>query len=328
MYIVHHADSLPPAFVGGAAVTIGNFDGVHLGHQLLVEQVTEYARAKGMPSAVITFEPHPLCVILGDAAPPLLMSLERKLSCLAGLGVDLALVLPFSPAMAATSPETFTQAVLVERLHTRRLFVGYDYAFGKGRRGNAALLASLGAQAGPEQGFVVEQIAPVYAEGSIVSSTRIREDILAGVVDEAARLLGRPHSVEGIVAHGAKRGGPLLGFPTANLRIAENLVLPKAGVYAVLAELYSPGADEQGCVFPPPGGTFFRGVSNVGKNPTFGDAALRVETHLLDFHQDIYNAPLRIHFVHRLRDEQKFPGVDALKEQIGRDIIQARDILR
>ena len=328
MRILHHINELPQSLAGGSVVTIGNFDGVHLGHQRLVGLVTEHARKSGLPSVIVTFEPHPLRVVLGEAAPPLLMPLSRKLSCLASLGVDLSLVLPFTRETAGTSPEDFVQNVLVEGLHTRMLYVGYDYAFGKGRQGNATLLARLGGDLGPERGFAVEQLAPVFAEGGIVSSTRIREDIQDGAVEKAARLLGRPHSVEGVVAHGMKRGGTLLGFPTANLHIAEDLLLPKPGVYAALAELGTPGEPWPSRACPHPGGTMLRGVANVGRNPTFEGAALHVETHLLDFHADIYDSPMRVYFIHRLRDERKFPDAGALKEQITRDAAQARDLLR
>ncbi len=318
----HKLPLAPRALARGCCVTIGNFDGVHMGHQTLITQVVQRARAAGLPAVVITFEPHPLRVLLGDAAPSQLMSLRHKLECFADLGVDLALVIPFTRETAARAPEDFVLDVLVERLNARQLVVGYDYTFGKGRRGNAALLAELGTQ----HGFSVDQLSPVYVDGGIVSSTRIRDAIQAGEVDEAAHLLGRPHCVEGTVVHGMNRGGKLLGFPTANLRTEDDLLLPKPGVYAVLAEI-GVRSHTLPAVCIGSSGQFLRGVANVGRNPTFGDDVLRVETHLLDFHRDIYGAHFRVHFIHRLRDERKFDGVGALVEQIRRDVLQAKDIL-
>jgi riboflavin kinase/FMN adenylyltransferase len=301
---------LPPrALARGCAVTIGNFDGVHLGHQALLRRTAEKARAAALPAVVITFSPHPLRVIRGDAAPPLLMTLARKLQCFEDLGIDLALVLPFTPQSAASSPEDFARDIFVNALNTRDLVIGYDYAFGKGRRGNAALLARLGDQCG----FRLEQLDPVVLDGEIISSTRIRRALLAGDPAAAARLLGRPHSVDGEVIHGMHRGGKLLGFPTANLRLSEDLLLPKPGVYAVLAELS--GVPSR-----------LRGVANVGKNPTFGDETLHLETHLLDMHSDIYSRHLDIHFIRRLRDERKFPSIPGLIAQISLDISAAREI--
>lgn len=346
----HNLPLAPRALARGCAVTIGNFDGVHHGHQQLIRRTIEKAREAGLPAVVITFTPHPLRVVLDDKAPPMLMSLRNKLARLADLGVDLTLVMHFTKETAASTPEEFVKDVLVDCLNTKELVVGYDYAFGKGRRGNAQLLAELGTQ----YGFAVEQLQPVYLDGGIVSSTRIRNALGEGDVATAARLLGRAHSVDGLVVHGANRGGKLLGFPTANLQADDDLMLPKPGVYAVLAELgeycaencapseadaladaeiqpeTDPGAPEN-CGLPAvllaSKQTLLDGVANVGKNPTFGDAYLRVETHLLNFHRDIYNHRFRVYFIERLRDERKFDGVTALMEQINRDAEQAKDIL-
>lgn len=312
----------PRALTRGCAVTIGNFDGVHRGHQSLIKRVIDGARAEGLPAVVITFDPHPLQVLLGDSAPPQLISLHHKLECFADLGVDLTLVMPFSKETASLSPEQFVQRVLVESLHTRFLVVGYDYTFGKGRRGNAAMLAEQGAR----QGFLVEEFPAVYLNGDIVSSTRIRKALLNGDAAGASALLGRPHSVEGIVVKGANRGGRLLGFPTANLRMDVDLLLPKTGVYAVLAEV-NPKRHSLPGICTGSEGMYLKGVANVGKNPTFGDAFVRVETHLLDFHANIYDTHFRVHFIERLRDERKFDGVTELIEQIRRDADTARKLL-
>ena len=312
----------PRALARGCAVTIGNFDGVHKGHQRLIRRVIDGARAEGLPAVVITFDPHPLRVLLGEGAPPQLISLHHKLECFADLGVDLALVMPFTKETAAVSPEDFVRGVLVESLNTRSLVVGYDYAFGKGRRGNAAMLAEEGAR----YGFSVEEFSAVYDGGDIVSSTRIRKALMNGDAAGAAALLGRPHSVEGVVVKGANRGGRLLGFPTANLQMDVDLLLPKTGVYAVLAEV-NPKRHSLPGVCMGSEGVYLKGVANVGKNPTFGDTFVRVETHLLDFHTNIYDSPFRVHFIERLRDERKFAGVTELIDQIRNDADTARELL-
>jgi riboflavin kinase/FMN adenylyltransferase len=302
---------LPPrALARGCSVTVGNFDGVHLGHQALLRRTVEKARAAALPAVVITFSPHPLRVIRGEAAPPILMALPRKLQCFDDLGLDLALVLPFTPELAASSPDDFARNLFGRALNTKELIIGYDYAFGKGRRGDAALLARCGAQCG----FTLERLDPVFLDGDIVSSTRIRRALLAGDPAAAARLLGRPHAVDGEVVHGRHRGGKLLGFPTANLQLSDDLLLPRPGAYAVLAEL-------------PEIPSRLRGVANVGRNPTFGDEGLHVETHLLDLHRDIYGRRLTIHFIRHLREERKFSSIPGLTAQISSDLAAARKIL-
>jgi riboflavin kinase/FMN adenylyltransferase len=313
----------PRALARGCAVTIGNFDGVHQGHQALIRRTVERAKEAGLPAVAVTFNPHPLRVLKGQDAPPQLISPQHKLECFADLGINLALVMPFTPETAACTPETFVQTILVERLHTRTLVVGYDYAFGRGRRGNATLLAALG----QEHGFVVEQFPALYLHGDIVSSTRIREALHRGAVALAADLLGRPHSVEGVVVKGMNRGGRLLGFPTANLHMDEDLLLPAGGVYAVLAKLGPRRCSLPG-ICTGSGGPYLKGAANVGNNPTFGEEPLRVETHLLDFHADIYGASFRVYFIERLRDVRRYNGVPELVEQIGRDAAKAREILR
>jgi riboflavin kinase/FMN adenylyltransferase len=312
----------PRALARGCAVTLGNFDGVHLGHQGLIRRAIARGRARGLPAVVITFDPHPLRVVRGKDAPPQLISLQHKLECFAGLGVDLTLVLPFTGETAGLSPEDFVRGVLVECLHTRTLVVGYDYAFGRNRRGDASLLAELG----EALGFAVEVFPPLRAGNGIVSSTRVREALLRGDARGAAALLGRPHSVDGVIVKGMNRGGRLLGFPTANLELSEDLLLPKAGVYAVLAELNPKRHSLPGAVFDS-GGLFLNGVANVGSNPTFGGDSIRVETHLLDFHADIYGAPFRVRFIERLREERAFSGVTELIEQIRLDAARARELL-
>lgn len=314
MCVITNLAHLPFDPAEGSVVTIGNFDGVHLGHQRLIRRTIQAGAEMGLRSVIITFEPHPLRVLLGDNGPCLLMPPRRKLALLAALGADVVVSLPFTRQTAELSPEDFVRCTLVKALGTRRLVVGYDYAFGKGRRGNAALLGKIGRTCG----FTVEELGPVEVDGGIVSSTRIRAAIAEGRMEEAARMLGRPHSVEGVVAHGQNRGGRLLGFPTANLHIGEDLLLPQTGVYAVWAELCTNGSTEP---------ELLGGAASVGRNPTFADQGLRVESHLFDFNRDIYGDFLRVSFPIRLREERTFAGPEPLKEQIHKDALAARAIL-
>ena len=293
--------------LSGSCVTIGNFDGVHKGHQALISRVREKAAELGLPSVVMTFDPHPLRVFSKAKNPPFITLLEQKLELIEGLGIDYVFCVEFTRDLAALAPEEFVRRYLVEALSVRRLVIGYDYAFGKGRVGGYELLRDQGAM----HGFDVEQLAPVILGDDIVSSTRIRKLVEAGNVWEARPLLGRCYRVAGEVVHGQNRGGRLLGFPTANLQLTDEL-FPKPGVYAVWAQV-------EGDVFP--------AVANIGFNPTFGNDVLSVEVHLLEYSGDLYERPLRVHFVQRLRDEKKFSGLDELKEQIAKDIALGRMIL-
>lgn len=306
MDIVRSIDTLIPP-PSGSCVTIGNFDGVHCGHQKLVLRVREKARARGLKSVVITFDPHPLRVLLDRKTPPFITLTDQKLELLAQLGVDLTLCLPFTKAMAALEPEDFVRTYLVQGLNVKELIIGYDYAFGKGRKGNFQALAELGAK----YGFHTEQVDSLMIEGAIVSSTRIRDMVQAGMVWEVRPLLGRFYRVVGAVIRGKDRGGRLLGFPTANLKLVDEL-FPKPGVYAVWAEI---------------SGQTLAGVANIGFNPTFENNALSVEVHLLDFKADLYGQQLKVHFVQRLRDERKFSGIDELVVQIKKDILLGQAIL-
>lgn len=291
----------------GSCVTIGNFDGVHKGHQKLIQTVTHKARQSGMHSVVVSFCPHPLHVLVGPHTPPFITVRDQKLDCIEALGVDLAMLLHFTREMADLEPEEFVRRYLVEWLHTRELVVGYDYSFGKGRKGNFTLLQGLG----KVYGFNVERLDPVIINGAIVSSTRVRDMIRAGDVWGVKPLLGRFYVVRGEVIHGKNRGGKLLGFPTANLKL-ENEVHPATGVYAVWAQL---------------NGEIVPGVANIGYSPTFGNEEISVEVHVMDFDRDIYGHELRVHFVQRLRPEIKFSGLDELVARIHEDIALARRIL-
>ena len=293
--------------IHASCATIGNFDGVHLGHQKLIARVRDRARILKISSVVITFDPHPLRVLVDKKTPPFITLTEQKLELISKLEVDYVLCIKFTKELAALEPEEFVQKYLVKGLKVKELIIGYDYAFGKGRKGNYELLKRLG----EKFGFTIEQLPPVMVDGAIVSSTRIRDMVQAGRVWEARNLLGRFYRVQGKVITGQKRGGPLLGFPTANICLKDEL-FPKTGVYAVWVEVL---------------GQIKPGVANIGYNPTFGNDYLSVEVHILDFKQNIYGQDIRVHFVQRLRSEKKFSGLDELKKQIQADIELGQKIL-
>ncbi|GAB7079559.1 bifunctional riboflavin kinase/FAD synthetase [Megalodesulfovibrio paquesii] len=296
----------------GSCVTIGNFDGVHKGHQTLIHRVLGKARARGLASVVATFCPHPLQVLVGPHTPPFITIREQKLDLIEAMGVDMTLLLEFTKAMAAMEPEDFVKTYLVDWINCKELVVGYDWSFGKGRKGNFDVIQALGQQ----YGFRCERMPPVMINDAVVSSTRIRDLIKAGDVWEARCLLGRYYAVRGTVIHGHNRGGRLLGFPTANLKL-ENEVRPRNGVYAVWVNLNGNR----------PGGEALAGVANIGLNPTFGNTDVSVEVHIMDFDADLYDKDLHVHFVQFIRPEQKFSGVDALVARITEDVALARRIL-
>ncbi|SKA75039.1 bifunctional riboflavin kinase/FAD synthetase [Desulfobaculum bizertense] len=306
MRVIRHIDEIPENF-SASCVTIGNFDGVHKGHQLLIERTREKALSKGLASVVLTFEPHPLRVLTGKKTPPFITVLEQKLQLLQAMNVDYCAVLPFTKELAAQSPEEFVRDFLVRDLKAKELVIGYDYAFGKGRAGNYEMLCALG----QKYSFGVERVGPYMYDSAVVSSTRIRDLVNKGQVWDARPLLGRFYTVRGEIEHGANRGGRLLGFPTANLRLVDELC-PGLGVYAVWTTLND--------VTRP-------GVANIGYNPTFGNDAISVEVHILDFDGDIYGDDLTVRFVQRLRSEKKFNGPQELTEQIDKDIALSRKIL-
>lgn len=293
-------------------VAIGNFDGVHRGHQRLFAEARRRAAALGGESVALTFEPHPARVLAPERAPALISTPRRKLELIEGCGIALCVVETFDRALAALSPEEFVDEVLVRALGARAVCVGWDFTFGKARRGDAATLRALGA----ERGFEVAVIEPVAIDGVVCSSSKVRELVRAGRVEEAARLLGRDVEAEGEVVRGAGRGRGI-GVPTANLR-AETELLPGGGVYAGWVQLLDEGS----------GGVIHDAAINVGTNPTFTDAAtVHVEAHLLDWDGgDLYGRRVRFGFVERLRDELRFSSVEALVEQIRRDVEAAHAV--
>jgi len=292
----------------GAVVTLGNFDGVHVGHQAVLARLAVHARRDALPSVAITFHPHPASVLAPERAPLALTTLGQRLERLAAAGLDAVVLQRFSLALARVDARSFAREVLVERLGARTVVIGHSTRFGRGREGNAERLRELG----EEFGFSVDVVAPVDVDGRAVSSSAIRGAIAAGDLETGARMLGRPHSICGRVVRGQRRGATL-GIPTANLR-PRGLQLPPDGVYAVRARL----AD-----------TWWNAAANVGFNPTFGGRERTLEAHLLDFAGgDLYGKRLEIAFIERLRGEIRFPDPEVLVRQIREDIEAARRLLQ
>jgi riboflavin kinase/FMN adenylyltransferase len=310
---IHEGLAAAISKLGGGAVAIGNFDGVHLGHQALFAAARNDATG---PVCALTFEPHPARLLAPQYAPPLICELPRKRELIAGSGVTDLIEQRFDAALAASPPEKFVEMVAATGI--AEVVVGHDFTYGKARAGTVETLrASLG-----EREVRLRVVAPVAVNGLVCSSTKVREFVLEGRVEAANMLLGRPFDLEGEVVRGVGRGRKL-GWPTANIR-THNELLPAVGVYAVRARLLPDGA-------PIPG------AANLGLNPTFrpevalagaaGQPPLSLEVFLMDFAQDIYGRKLRVEFVHRLREERRFPGIDALKAQIGQDVEHARRLL-
>ena len=296
----------PPA--AGAAVTIGTFDGVHLGHRALIARTIAEAEARGCDSVVVTWDRHPLMTLRPEAAPRLLSGPERKLELLEATGIDAVAVLPFTTELSHLSPEEFVDGVLVRGLGATAVFVGEGWRFGHHRAGDMDLLRKLGA----ENGFDAEPVDLASEDGDAVSSSRIREAVAAGHMNVARRLLGRVFDIDGVVVGGDKRGAGL-GFPTANIECDPHLAYPARGVYAGKARVAN---------------SWFLAAINVGVNPTFGGdpevTPVRVEAFVLDFEGDLYGQTLRIEFHQRLRDEMRFASVDDLIAQMHRDVEATR----
>jgi riboflavin kinase/FMN adenylyltransferase len=307
--------SVPPA--GGSAVTIGAYDGVHVGHQALLADLRTRAAARGLATVVVTFDRHPATVVRPDSAPLLLCDLDQKLELLAAAGVDRTVVVPFDEERANESAEDFVSEILIGAVASRLIVVGEDFHFGHGRKGNVALLKEMGVEAG----FSVEGISLATAfddsvEAVPISSTRIRSLVAGGHVAEAAALLGRPHQVRGTVAHGDGRGGADLGFPTANVEVPAGIAVPAVGIYAGWYER--------------PDGSRWPAAVSVGTRPTFyGDqGALMVEAFLLDFEGDLYGEEAKVSFVAQVRrDELRFDSADELVAQMHRDVEATRAAL-
>ena len=289
------------------AVTVGNFDGVHLGHQEILAAVVERARRAGAVAAAVTFDPHPMKVLRPDTAPALLTTLAQRLARLEEQKLDAVLVLRFDPGLAALSPEEFVERVLFTTLHARAVFVGGNFRFGHRQGGDVALLTKLGYRLG----FDVISLPPVVRRGVVISSSSIRSAVAEGRMSGAARFLGRPFSLTGTICAGTGNGRRVV-VPTLNLATEQEL-LPKRGVYATETLL---------------DGRRFRSATNVGFRPTFDGTRLSIESHLFDFSEEITSGSMEIRFCTRLRDERKFAGPDELRAQIQRDIRRATVFFR
>jgi riboflavin kinase/FMN adenylyltransferase len=299
--------SAVPESVRGGAVTIGNFDGVHLGHKQIVERLLAQARQCGGPAIVFTFDPHPVRLLRPDQAPPPLTWTDRKAELLAQLGIDTTIAYPTDEALLRLSPDQFFQKIVTESLHARAMVEGTNFYFGRGRTGNIQVLKTLCTTAG----IPLEIVDPVLVNGAQVSSSRIRQLISAGSIAEANSMLTQPYRIRGMVRHGAARGAKI-GFPTANVDAVDTLLLG-LGVYAGRCAV-------EGRVWP--------AAINIGPNPTFGEQALKVEVHLIGFSDSLYGQPLEVDFLARLRDIVQFPGVDALKAQLARDVTAASNVFK
>jgi riboflavin kinase / FMN adenylyltransferase len=303
MEIAHYPDDPPPNW-HRPVLALGNFDGLHRGHMKIIDRVRRRAGERGGTPAAMTFDPHPPRIVRPDKAPPLLMSKAQRLESLERSGMQGVAVVRFTEELSRWDPETFVRTVLVDWLHVVEVWVGANFLFGHERAGNYSVLRALGARSG----FRAEKIDAVRYKDFVVSSTRIRRLVSEGRVDEAGALLGHHYFIDGTVTRGAGRGRTI-GFPTANLATANELV-PPAGVYATTTTI-------DGVVHP--------SITNIGVRPTFGDTTTTVvETHVFDLTRDLYDLEIRLSFVQRMRDERPFPDVDALRAQIEADCRSAR----
>ena len=291
-----------------ACVTIGNFDGVHLGHKLLFGEVAQRAYRCNGTSVAVTFDPHPLQILRPDGIK-LISTCDQKMELIEDAGIDVLVIIPFSMKFAAISADTFVDDILMKTIGVKQLVVGYDYAFGKGRVGNINFLQ----KQGKKKGFTVTVVEPHYEQEMLVSSTKVRELVADGRMADARTLLGRYYQIRGEVQLGQQRGGKEIGFPTANLHMDEDDLIPKMGAYVcqVMCD-----------------GKCYGGVLNIGVNPTFDEKRLVAETHIFDFDQDIYGKPIKINLLRFLRSEQKFSGIEELSNQIAKDVVRAKEVLR
>ena len=304
MQIVRHIDD-PSLTLSGSVVTLGNFDGIHLGHQALIGGAVSQARKLALPSVVLTFEPHPLKVLAPERAPKMLLAHKDKMQLLQELGVDVVVIQQFDLAFAQLAAEDFVRSILVDRLKARQVWVGSDLRFGQGRKGNVADLHRWGSGLG----FSVAHVDAVVVDDARVSSSRIRQLIGAGQVEAVKPMLGRYHFLSGRIVGGQRRGREL-GFPTANIATRAE-VLPLDGIYATLFHL---------------GERCLLSVTSIGVNPTFGAGPRTVESFILNFTDDIYGETVRLSLVKRIREEKNFASVDALVEQIRRDVASSEAI--
>lgn len=306
MKIYRELSQIKEAFPN-ACVTIGNFDGVHLGHQLLFGEVVQRAYRCSGTSVAVTFDPHPLQVLRPQGIK-LISTCEQKIELIEHAGIDVLIIIPFSMQFAAITAHHFVDDILRKIIGVKELVVGYDYAFGKGRVGNIEFLREQGAA----KGFSVTVVGAHYEQDFLVSSTKVRELVADGRMADARTLLGRYYQIRGEVQLGQQRGGKEIGFPTANLNMEKEDLIPKMGVYVcqVICD-----------------GRCYGGVLNIGVNPTFGENRLVAETHIFDFNQNIYGKPIKVNLLRFLRSEKKFSGIEELSAQIAKDVIEAKKVL-
>jgi riboflavin kinase/FMN adenylyltransferase len=306
MKIFHGTDNA--GIVRSTVLTLGVFDGLHLGHQKIMQTVVERAAAINAVPTAITFDPHPRAVLFPESAPPLLQTLDQRLANFEFLGIRQAIVIRFDQNFAAQNAEVFLRDIVHERLQAREVYLGKGFAFGSNRGGNIELLRKISG----ELGFFADEVDEICLRDQRISSSKIRQLLADGRVNLARRMLGRPYGVEGQIIHGNKRGRTI-GFPTANLKPV-NRVIPKYGVYATATLIKD---------------AWRRSITNVGVRPTFdGDKEPSIETYVLDFDGDLYGEVLRVRFLHRIRDERKFGGIDELKAQIGKDTNHALEYFK
>jgi riboflavin kinase/FMN adenylyltransferase len=309
MKIIDRLENITQPFKN-AVITIGNFDGVHIGHQALFHEVIEKADAIDGTSIAMTFDPHPIRVLQKNNTPPLITLHEQKTELIERSGMEVLICIPFTKKFASLTAEDFIKNLLVEKIGMKAIIVGGDYTFGKNREGNLAVLKSFASQLGYEV-IVADWIKAAQNISDRISSTKIRELVMAGNIEPASKMLGRHYQIRGRVVKGRDRGGKLLGIPTANINLQDELC-PKIGIYAVTVEYNN---------------RIYKGVANIGYSPTFDDNEFTVEVHLLDFAENIYDEKIRVNFIERIRDEKKFADISELKEQINQDIKAADKIL-
>ena len=305
MTLIRDLSDLPPAFRGGA-VTVGNFDGVHLGHARIIERLIERARGVDGKAIVLTFDPHPVRLLRPSEAPPPLTWTDRKMELLAALGVDSMIAYPTDRALLKLRPAAFFQKILVEQLDARAMVEGPNFYFGNNRAGTIETLRALTTQAD----MALDIVQPIEQNDAYISSSRIRRLIASGDVRAARAMLTQPYRIRGMVTHGAGRGATI-GFPTANIDAIDTL-LPAKGVYAGRTFL---------------GNEVWPAAINIGPNPTFGEDAIKVEAHVIGYSGELYHQPLEVDFCERLRDIHSFDSVDALKSQLARDVESTRNLI-
>ncbi|NJL59481.1 MAG: bifunctional riboflavin kinase/FAD synthetase [Desulfobacteraceae bacterium] len=309
MKVIKSLESIKEPFKN-AVIAIGNFDGVHLGHQALFHEVVEKADAIDGTPIAMTFEPHPIRVLKGNGYPPLITLYEQKIELISRSGMDALICVPFNHEFASVSATSFLQDILIRQIGMKAMVVGGDYAFGKNREGNLEFLRQAAAPMNFEL-IVADWIQTPSNGKARISSTRIREYVMNGDVSDAKKMLGRFYQIRGIVDKRSQQGGKLLGFPTANIVLQDELC-PKMGVYAVTVEYKKKK---------------YKGVANIGYSPTFDDHIHTVEIHILNFQGNIYGEQIRVNFIERIRSEKKFANITELSDQIRKDIVKALEII-